>query len=74
MITLEGLSQKDIEICNLLWNCNSIEDCDRMVNAMPAAYKTRAVVLRELMTAAALDQVDTVNEDVTAYLQRIAAR
>ena len=74
MITLEGLSQKDIEICNLLWNCNSIEDCDRMVAAMPAAYKTRAVVLRELMTAAALDQVDTVNEDVTAYLQRIASR
>ena len=74
MITLEGLSQKDIEICNLLWNCNSIEDCDRMVAAMPAAYKTRAVVLRELMTAAALDQVNTVNEELTEYLQRIASR
>ena len=74
MITLEGLSQKDIEICNLLWNCNSIEDCDRMVAAMPTAYKTRAVVLRELMTAAALDQVNTVNEELTEYLQRIASR
>jgi hypothetical protein len=74
MITLEGLTQKDIEICNLLWNCDSVEAVDRMVAAMPQAYKTRAVVLRELMTAAALDNVDTVNEDVTAYLHTIASR
>ena len=74
MITLEGLSSKDIEICNLLWNCDSVEAVDKMVAAMPSAYKTRAVVLRELMTAAALDNVDTVHEELTAYLQRIAAR
>ena len=73
-IQLEGLSQKDIEICNLLWNCDSVEAVDKMVAAMPVAYKTRAVVLRELMTAAALDNVDTVNEELAAYLQRIAAR
>ena len=73
-IQLEGLTQKDIEICNLLWNCDSVEAVDRMVAAMPQAYKTRAVVLRELMTAAALDNVDTVNEDVTAYLHTIASR
>ena len=74
MITLQGLSQKDIEICNLLWNCDSLEDVNAMVKAMPTAYKTRAMVLRELMTAAALDQVDTVHEELTAYLQRIASR
>ena len=74
MITLEGLSPKDVEICNLLWNCGSVEQVDAMVAAMPTAYKTRAVVLRELMTAAALDQVDTVHEELTAYLQRIASR
>ncbi len=74
MITLEGLTQKDIEICNLLWNCDSVEAVDAMVRAMPAAYKSRAVVLRELMTAAALDNVDTVNEEVTQYLQHIASR
>jgi hypothetical protein len=74
MITLEGLSQKDIEICNLLWNCGSVDEVDAMVRAMPQAYKTRAVVLRELMTAAALDQVDTVNDELAAYLQRIASR
>ena len=74
MITLQGLSQKDIEICNLLWNCDSLEDVNAMVKAMPTAYKTRAMVLRELMIAAQLDQVDTVHEELTAYLQRIASR
>lgn len=74
MITLEGLSKKDIEICNLLWNCDSVEAVDRMVAAMPSAYKTRAVVLRELMTAATLDQVEDVHAELTAYLQRIASR
>ncbi len=73
-IQLEGLTQKDIEICNLLWNCDSIEAVDAMVRAMPAAYKSRAVVLRELMTAAALDNVDTVNEELAQYLQHIASR
>ncbi len=73
-IQLEGLTQKDIEICNLLWNCDSVEAVDAMVAAMPAAYKRRAVVLRELMTAAALDNVDTVNEELAQYLQHIASR
>ena len=73
-IQLEGLSQKDIEICNLLWNCDSVEAVDAMVSAMPPAYKRRAVVLRELLTAAALDQVEDVDANLTAYLQRIASR
>jgi len=74
MIKLEGLSAKDIEICNLLWNCDSIEDVDRMVKAMPAAYKQRAVVMRDLITAAQLDTVEDIHEDITAYLQRISTR
>jgi hypothetical protein len=73
MITLQGLSKQDVEICKLLWNCDSIEAVEAMVNAMPPAYKQRAVVMRELMTAATLDQVEDVNENITALLQRIAA-
>ena len=74
MIKLEGLSAKDVQICNLLWNCDTVEDVERMVQAMPPAYKNRAVVLRQLLTAAQLDTVEDVHEDITAYLQRIASR
>ena len=74
MITIEGLTQKDIEICNLLWNCDSVEAVDRMVAAMPQAYKQRAQSLRELMTAAALDNVKDVDESTQALLASIASR
>ena len=74
MIKLEGLSKQDVAICNLLWNCASVDDVNRMVNAMPPAYKQRAQVMRELITAAQLDTVEDVHEDITAYLQRIASR
>lgn len=73
MIKLEGLSAKDIQICNLLWNCDTLEAVDAMVKAMPPAYKNRAVVMRELMTAAQLDTVEDVYADTQALLQRIAA-
>ena len=74
MIQLEGLTKKDVEICRLLWNCDSLEDVDAMVRAMPPAYKQRAVVMRELMTAAQLDTVEDVDANITEYLQRIASR
>jgi hypothetical protein len=72
MIQLEGLSAKDVQICKLLWNCDSVEAVDAMVSAMPPAYKNRAVIMRELMTAAQLDTVETIDDNITAYLQRIA--
>ena len=72
MIKLEGLTAKDVQICKLLWNCDTIEAVDAMVAAMPPAYKKRAVSMRELMTAAQLDTVEDIDENITQYLQRIA--
>jgi len=72
MIKLEGLSKQDVQICKLLWNCDTMEAVDAMVSAMPPAYKQRAVVMRELMIAAELDNLEDVHEDLTQYLQRIA--
>ena len=73
MIKLEGLTAQDVQICQLLWNCDTREAVDTMVRAMPPAYKQRAVVMRELMTAAQLDTVEDIHEDITHYLQRIAS-
>ena len=73
MINIQGLSKKDVQICKLLWNCDSMEAVDAMVQAMPPAYKKRAVIMRELMIAAELDNLEDVHEDITQYLQRISA-
>jgi hypothetical protein len=72
VINIQGLSKKDVQICKLLWNCDTMEAVDAMVKAMPPAYKKRAVVMRELMIAAELDNLEDVHEDLTQYLQRIA--
>jgi len=72
MITLQGLTKKDVQICKLLWNCDTMEAVDAMVAAMPPKYKQRAVVMRELMIAAELDNVEDIHEDITTYLHSIA--
>ena len=74
MINIEGLSKKDVQICKLLWNCDTMEAVDAMVAAMPPEYKNRAVIMRELMIAAELDNVKDVDERIPHLLQRIASR
>ena len=73
MISIEGLTHKDIEICNLLWLCDSMEAVDSMIAAMPPAYKSRAQVMRELMTAAALDQVESIDESTKSLIASISS-
>ena len=74
MINIQGLTKKDVQICKLLWNCDTLEAVDAMVSAMPPAYKQRAQVMRELMIAAELDNLEDVHEDVTALLHSISSR
>ena len=74
MINIQGLSKQDVQICKLLWNCDTIEAVDAMVSAMPPAYKKRAVVMRELMIAAELDNLEDVHADVQALLHSISSR
>jgi hypothetical protein len=69
---IQGLTAKDVELCNLLWNCDTLEDVDRMVAAMPPAYKDRARVLRELMIADQLDTILHVDAAVAVLLKRIS--
>ena len=74
MINIQGLTKKDVQICKLLWNCDSMEAVEAMVKAMPPAYKKRAVVMRELMIAAELDNLEDVHADVQALLHSISSR
>ena len=74
MIDIQGLTKKDVQICKLLWNCDTMEAVDAMVKAMPPAYKKRAVVMRELMIAAELDTVKDVDERIPHLLHSISTR
>ena len=74
MINIQGLSKQDVQICRLLWNCDTMEAVDAMVAAMPPAYKQRAVNMRELMIAAELDNVKDVDERIPHLLHSISTR
>lgn len=74
MIQLEGLSAQDVQICKLLWNCDSWEAVEALIAAMPQAYKKRAVIMRELMIAGELDNLEVVHADITALLHSISTR
>ena len=74
MIDIQGLTKKDVQICKLLWNCDTMEAVDAMVQAMPPAYKQRAVIMRELMIAAELDNVKDIDERIPHLLHSISSR
>ena len=74
MIDIQGLTKKDVQICKLLWNCDTMEAVDAMVAAMPPAYKKRAVIMRELMIAAELDNVKDIDERIPHLLHSISTR
>jgi hypothetical protein len=58
MITLEGLTQQQVQIAEMLWKCHSLEDVDRLVRNMPPSYRQDAVTLKELLIAAGLDSYE----------------
>ena len=73
MIELGGLTKQDVQLCDLIWNCDSVEAVDAMIAALPTAeYRSRAETLRALITAAALDEYMEVSEYVTDTLDRIS--
>lgn len=57
MITLEGLTARQVQIADMLWKCDTLDEVNRLVRNMPESYRKDAVTLKELMIAATLDEV-----------------
>ena len=54
-ITLEGLTRQQYQIADMIWSCESQEDVERLLKAMPPEYKRDAVTVHTLMIAAVFD-------------------
>lgn len=72
-ITLEGLTQQQYQIADLLWNCDSQEQVQALIQSMPAQYKQDAVSIHQLMIAAVMDQHTEITEDVKDAISRICS-
>jgi hypothetical protein len=68
MITIEGLSQEDCRICDLLWNCDTEFEVANLIAMMPPKMQDRALVLRDMIIATELDAYMEVSDEVRDYL------
>jgi hypothetical protein len=71
-ITLQGLTKQQYQIADMIWRCDSQEDVQRLLAAMPAQYKQDAETIHELMIAAVMDQQEEITADVQELISRCA--
>lgn len=69
-ITLEGLSQQQYQIADMIWNCDSQEDVARLIRNLPRSYRRDAETVHELMIAAVFDQCEDITDDVKDCIDR----
>ena len=72
-IQLHGLTKQQYQIADMIWNCDTQEDVQRLMQAMPAAYKQDAIVIHQLLIAAVMDQHMDITEDVKDIISRICS-
>lgn len=68
MMTIEGLSAKQMIIADALWGCETEGEVASLFKVFPAS---EVIVVKEMMIAATLDRIVTEpDEMVTSLLQR----
>ena len=63
-IQIQGLTEYDCKICDLLWQCDTEFEVNNLIAMMPTQMQDRAVVLRDMIVAAELDQYMEVSDAV----------
>ena len=74
-ITIEGLSPVQMEIADILWKFDTLEQIDQWIAKIPTRRgRIEARVVQNMMVAAVLDQQDLDVEEACHYLHNISAR
>ena len=74
-ITIEGLSPVQMEIADILWKFDTIEQIDAWIAKIPTRRgRIEARVVQNMMVAAVLDQQDLDVEEAYHYLRAIQSR
>ena len=71
-ITIQGLTEQQRRLADMIWSCDSQEDVARFMQALPAEYKQDAESVHELMIAAVFDQHTEIHADVQDLISRIS--
>ena len=72
MIKIEGLTPLQVQLADLIWNCQSQDEVELLIRNLPTEeYRRTATVMMEMIVVAAIDEVldDPEYEDYTAARQ-----
>ncbi len=56
MITVDGLTKRDLLLADRIWACEGRAEVDSFIASLPKTEAARALVILELMTEAVYDQ------------------
>ena len=71
-VEVEGLNRQQRLLADILWTCNSREQCYSFIRSLPRLQQQRdAVVVMELMQLSVIDMIDTVEPEVVQYLNTL---
>ena len=56
MITLTGLTDRQTQLCDMLWDCDTDEDILELALALPPVEREQLAVLQEMMLQEAAEE------------------
>ena len=56
MIEIQGLTERQYRLADMIWACDGQEDVARFIKGLPPEYRQDAETVHELMIAAVFDQ------------------
>lgn len=74
MITLTGLTDRQTQLCDMLWACDTEEDILELALALPPVEREQLVVLQDMMIQEAAEEELSLMErypDAEAMLERL---
>ena len=74
MITIEGLNKRQRAIADVLWMMNGQEAVMSFIKSLEPDTQRDALTVLDMMVAAVMDEIDTVDPEVIQVIDRIAKR
>lgn len=74
MITLTGLTDRQTQLCDMLWACDTDEDILELALALPPVEREQLAVLQEMMLQEAVEEELSLMErypDAEEMLERL---
>ena len=74
MITLTGLTDRQTQLCDMLWACDTQDDILELALALPPVEREQLAVLQEMMIQESVEEELSLMErypDAEAMLERL---